>query len=226
MNNQDHYGSDQFRPLSAWAYVGYSILFIIPIIGWIFLIILSANSNNINRCNFARSYWCFLFLAVLIVSISAFGGYTLFSNLSSENPGVPEIRETAKNSETTVMPKAETTEITDVPAVTSKPTETTKPTATPKPTDAPKSEGVSAEFKAAMDSYEAFFIKYVDFMKKYKESNNDVGMLIDYTSMMAQYVDTISKMEAIDDSNLSTADAAYHLKVTARIYKKLAEIAL
>ena len=62
---------EQYRPLSPWAYWGLSILFTVPIGGLIFLIIFSFNSGNINRRNFARSYWCsiLILLAILLVVV-------------------------------------------------------------------------------------------------------------------------------------------------------------
>ncbi len=57
----------KFRPLSMWEYFGYQILFSIPIVGFVFLIYFSFfNNKNINRRNFARSYFCF----IVICSIS------------------------------------------------------------------------------------------------------------------------------------------------------------
>ncbi len=70
---------EKYRPLSPWAYFGYSLLFSIPLIGFIFLIIFSFNSRNINRRNYARSFFCaalvwFVFIVVsLAISIFAFG---------------------------------------------------------------------------------------------------------------------------------------------------------
>ena len=58
---------DQYRPLSPWAYFGLSILFSIPVIGFVFLIIFSFNKKNINRRNYARSYFCGLLLFVIIL---------------------------------------------------------------------------------------------------------------------------------------------------------------
>lgn len=64
----------QYRPLSPWAYFGYSLLFSIPTIGLIVLIVFSFSNDNINRRNFARSYFCamlvLLCLAVLLVVIA------------------------------------------------------------------------------------------------------------------------------------------------------------
>ena len=51
---------EQYQPLSPWAYFGLQILFAIPVVGFIFLIIFSCKKSNLNRRNFARSYWCSL----------------------------------------------------------------------------------------------------------------------------------------------------------------------
>lgn len=62
------YGGDPaYRPISAWGYVGYSILFAIPVIGWIFLIVFTFSDKNINRRSFARSYWVKALLLVVVI---------------------------------------------------------------------------------------------------------------------------------------------------------------
>ena len=62
----------QYKPLSAWAYFGYQLLFSIPLVGFILLIVFSVGgARNINLRNFARSYWC----ALLIVAILAVLGF-------------------------------------------------------------------------------------------------------------------------------------------------------
>lgn len=70
------------RPLSPWAYFGLQILYNIPLIGFIFLIIHSINgAGNINRRNFARSYWCiFVVYAVVIAVLVATGSGLLIFN--------------------------------------------------------------------------------------------------------------------------------------------------
>lgn len=62
---------DKFKPISAWGYFGYQLLFAIPIIGWIFLIIFALKEENINLRNFAKSYFCFLLLCII--------GYLIFT---------------------------------------------------------------------------------------------------------------------------------------------------
>ena len=61
---------DQYRPLSPWAYFGLSILFSIPVVGLILLIVFSFNKKNINRRNFARSYFCGLLLFVILIVVA------------------------------------------------------------------------------------------------------------------------------------------------------------
>lgn len=57
-----------YQPITMWGYFGYQILFGLPIIGLIFLIIFAFfNKDNLNRTNFARSYFCVL-VVVLILS--------------------------------------------------------------------------------------------------------------------------------------------------------------
>ncbi len=61
----------QYRPLSPWAYLGYMLLFSLPVVGLVLLIVFSFSDENINRRNFARSYWCALLVAVIVIVIVA-----------------------------------------------------------------------------------------------------------------------------------------------------------
>lgn len=56
----------QFKPLGAWAYFGLHLLFSIPLVGLICLIVFSLDDTNINRRNFARSYWCKLIIGLAV----------------------------------------------------------------------------------------------------------------------------------------------------------------
>ena len=63
------------RPLSPWAYFGLEILYSIPVIGWIFLIIHAIGAGNVNKRNFARSYFCIIVIVLIIVGVfMAIGG--------------------------------------------------------------------------------------------------------------------------------------------------------
>ena len=58
---------NNYKPLSPWAYFGYSIIFSIPFIGLILLIVFSLDNSNINRRNYARSYWCIYVLIIILL---------------------------------------------------------------------------------------------------------------------------------------------------------------
>ncbi len=59
----------QYRPLSAWAYFGYSLLFAIPLVGLIINLVFCFSDENINRRNFARSMWCALLISLVIALV-------------------------------------------------------------------------------------------------------------------------------------------------------------
>lgn len=63
--------ADRNAPLSVLQYFLYQLLFAVPIVGFVFLIIFSIDSSNINRRNFARSIWCIYALIIVIGLIAA-----------------------------------------------------------------------------------------------------------------------------------------------------------
>lgn len=66
---------EEYRPISMWGYFGYEILFSIPCVGFILLIVFSlGGTRNINLRNFARSYFCFLLITIVLVLILALTG--------------------------------------------------------------------------------------------------------------------------------------------------------
>ena len=71
------------KPLSPWAYVGLEILYSIPIVGLVFMIIHAIGAQNVNKKNFARSYFCFVILIVIIfgVILLATGGISAITAL-------------------------------------------------------------------------------------------------------------------------------------------------
>lgn len=62
---------EQYRVLSPWSYFGYKLLFSIPIAGFICAIIFAFDDSNLNRRNYARSYFCELLIAVIIIVVIA-----------------------------------------------------------------------------------------------------------------------------------------------------------
>ena len=82
----------KYRPLTAWAYFGYNILFSIPFVGFICLIVFACSSSNINRRSYARSFFCvfvvvgILFAAVALLSGGAAGISALLDKLKTLLP--------------------------------------------------------------------------------------------------------------------------------------------
>ena len=58
---------EEFKPLGAWAYFGYNILFSIPLVGFILLLVFSlGGTRNINLRNYARSFFCLLLISAVL----------------------------------------------------------------------------------------------------------------------------------------------------------------
>ena len=91
-------------------------------------------------------------------------------------------------------------------------------------TEGAQTDGLDPEFKAAMDSYEAFFDEYVAFMIAYKESDDVVSMAGEYTAMMTEYLETMTALQEVDQETLSDEEALYYAEVMLRINQKLLEI--
>ncbi len=76
--------NDEIRPISMWGYLGYQILFAIPLVGFIMLLVCAlGGSRNVNVRNFARSYFCVAIIVVVIVALMAMSGvgYGLLSQM-------------------------------------------------------------------------------------------------------------------------------------------------
>lgn len=64
-------------PLSPWQYFGLELLYSLPVIGWIFLICHALGSSNINKRNFARSFFCvYAIVLLLILLLSVTGAFS------------------------------------------------------------------------------------------------------------------------------------------------------
>ena len=59
----------EYEPISMWGYFGYEILFSIPVIGFICLIVFAIGSKNVNKKNFARSYFCYTIICILVFAV-------------------------------------------------------------------------------------------------------------------------------------------------------------
>jgi hypothetical protein len=71
MKNYGYIGTYSYsdKPISAWGYLGYQLLWAIPVIGWLLWLGAALFSKNQNKKNFARSFFCAFVLALIVVVI-------------------------------------------------------------------------------------------------------------------------------------------------------------
>ena len=79
VNQPANYVPEEYKPMGAWAYFGYSLLFSIPIVGLIVNLVLCFNKTNINKRNYARSFWCWYVIVAAAIIIAAASGVSLLS---------------------------------------------------------------------------------------------------------------------------------------------------
>ena len=78
-NQPANYVPEEYKPMSAWAYFGYSLLFSIPLVGLIVNLVLCFSKTNINKRNYARSFWCWYVIVAAAIIIAAVSGVSLLS---------------------------------------------------------------------------------------------------------------------------------------------------
>lgn len=72
-----------------------------------------------------------------------------------------------------------------------------------------------------MDDYDAFFDKYVELMKEYKENPSDMELLTKMTEKLQKETSMLSDLEKIKNENLNETGLAYYMEIYGRIMKKL-----
>ena len=84
--------------------------------------------------------------------------------------------------------------------------------------------GIRPDFKEAMDSYEAFYTEYCEFLKKYSENPSDFTLLAKYAEMLAKAEEMDKAFEAWNESELSNEELKYYLDVNNRVMKMLVDV--
>ena len=62
---------EEYKPITAWGYIGYQLLFCIPVVGLLLVIGYSLGARNKNLRNFARAEIVILTIEVILIAISA-----------------------------------------------------------------------------------------------------------------------------------------------------------
>ena len=87
------------------------------------------------------------------------------------------------------------------------------------------SNEIRPEFKEAMDSYEAFYTEYCEFMKKYSENPTDLTLLAKYADMLVKAEEMNEAFEEWDEDDLNSEELKYYLDVNNRVMKMLVDVA-
>lgn len=150
-------------------------------------------------------------IVLLIIGLLVLAGVACGGSGSSEEEAAETATETTENydaeDEDTAVEEADAEDDADADA------------------DSGDSALLSPEFKKTMDDYEAWFDHYCEVMKKYQENPSDLGLLSEMSDLMAEETTMLDQMENMDESEMNAAELAYYLEVTARIEKKLLEVA-
>ena len=74
---------EEYRPISMWGYFGYSLLFAIPLVGFILICVFSfGGTRNVNLKNYARSFFCwFIVLLIILGIVFIMGGTAALTSL-------------------------------------------------------------------------------------------------------------------------------------------------
>ena len=83
-------------------------------------------------------------------------------------------------------------------------------------------DGVNADLKEFLDSYEDFMTEYCDFMSTY-DDNNPLA-IVEYGKLVAEYADFVEKCDAYEEEEMSDEDLKYYLEVTNRVNLKLIDL--
>ncbi len=85
----------------------------------------------------------------------------------------------------------------------------------------PLTDGIRPAFKEAMDSYEAFFDEYIEFMADIDTSNDSAQAVSDYADLLTRYEETMKAIEDIEDIEMSEAEEDYYIETLFRIETKM-----
>ena len=75
-----------------------------------------------------------------------------------------------------------------------------------------------------MDSYEAFYDEYCEFLKEYYENPTDTKLLTKYAKMADKLIQMDEKFAAWQDGDMNEAEQKYYIEVNSRVLQKLADV--
>lgn len=169
----------------------------------------------------------FILCAAALLALAACGA-------SSDLPAAPEPTAAASTAEPSPVPAAvETAAPTEIPDTAPAPDAAKKakpePAAEPEPateseTEAAAVDGLRPDFKRAMDSYEAFYAEYCEFMAQYKANPSDMNLLMQYSRLLQESVEMNDAFEKWNSEDLTNEELKYYLEVNSRVLQMLAQV--
>ncbi|GEM_PF-4249872 len=99
---------------------------------------------------------------------------------------------------------------------------TSSPITTSEEHTEPIKDSVREEVKEFLESYEAFYDEYIEFMDKYYTTDNaSLTMLADYSKMLIKYEDFNKKYDELDDGTFTEAEEKLYIDTQLRVNNKL-----
>lgn len=76
---------EEWKPITMWGYLGYQLLFAIPLVGLILILVFSfGGAGNRNLRNFARSYLCVMVIVTIVMIILTVAGVLSMSEVMNQ----------------------------------------------------------------------------------------------------------------------------------------------
>ena len=225
MAKYEYDGPDRFRPISPWGYIGYTILFSIPVLGLLLLFFFALSNKRINRRNLARAYWCIILVGVIISAAVCGIAYLKFGNIrdaifetfpklerAADTLGIVPAKTSSSSLTTsdkdtgTPEPTAaanaadtptETPEVSEQPTVVPTATYTAAPTATEASTATPEPDDTeSSGVPGVRKEVKDAIDDYEEFFKKYVAFMEKYESSSNTVSMITDYISMMEKYES------------------------------
>lgn len=85
-------------------------------------------------------------------------------------------------------------------------------------------DDIRPEFKEAMDSYEAFYTEYCEFIKEYSENPTNLTLLAKYADMLVKAEEMNEAFEEWNEDDLNDGELKYYLDVNNRVMQMLVDV--
>lgn len=85
-------------------------------------------------------------------------------------------------------------------------------------------DGMRPSVKKAIDSFEEYFVEYVELIEKIEADPDNPWLLVDYAEFLATYASTMRDFENMEDEDLNDAEMAYYLAALGRVNQMLINV--